>query len=343
MNVIMEVNLTHDAPLDTLCEALCVPRSTYYWYQDSLKNTSDVSTKHVPKNILSVEEKQQVLEILHSERFIDKTPYDAYYALLDEGQYYCSPRTMYRILESQGENKIRRKQRNHRDAIKPELIATHPNQVWSWDITKLRSDQKWVYYYLYVILDIFSRYVVGWMIADRESKELARQLIQQSALKQGIQPGQLTLHSDNGPSMTSHTIAQLLDHLGISKTHNRPYTSDDNPFSESQFKTFKYYPDFPGTFGSLKSGELFSQRFFNWYNREHYHSGIAWVTPEAAHYGYAEDILIKRHQVLTKAYLQNPTRFNNVIPKLKQLPNAVYINPPQTVIISSVQEGKIMA
>jgi putative transposase len=343
MDTITEINQTNDAPLDILCQALCIPRSTYYWHQDNIKNTREESEKRVPKNTLSYQEKQQVLDILHSERFVDKTPYDAYYALLDEGQYYCSPRTMYRILASQGENKIRRKQRTHRDAIKPELIATTPNQVWSWDITKLRSDKKWVYYYLYVILDIFSRYVVGWMIADRESKELARQLIHQSALKQGIQPGQLTLHSDNGPSMISHTVAQLLDHLGIAKTHNRPYTSDDNPFSESQFKTLKYSPEFPGTFESLNAGELFSQKFFNWYNKEHYHSGIAWVTPEAVHYGHAEAILIKRHQVLMQAYLQNPMRFNNVLPKLKQLPHAVYINPPQTVLISTIHEEKIMA
>ena len=343
MNVITQVKQTHDAPIDTLCEALCMPRSTYYWHQENEKNKLNESSKRIPKNMLSDEEKQRVLDILHSERFVDRTPYDVYYAMLDEGQYYCSPRTMYRILASQGENKIRRFQRNHRNAIKPELIATRPNQVWSWDITKLRSDNKWVYYYLYVILDIFSRYVVGWMIADCESKALARQLIQQSALKQGIQPGQLTVHSDNGPSMTSHTVAQLLDHLGITKTHNRPYTSNDNPFSESQFKTLKYCPEFPGTFASLTAGEIFSKQFFHWYNKEHYHSGISWVTPEVAHYGYAEEILIKRHQVLMEAYLQNPIRFNNVQPKLKKLPNAVYINPPQTILISALHEGKIMA
>jgi putative transposase len=343
MDTITTVNQTHDAPLDTLCEALCIPRSTYYWRQNNLQDTQARSKKHMPKNILSDKEKQQVLDILHSERFTDKTPYDAYYALLDEGQYYCSPRTMYRILSSQGENTIRRKQRNHRDAIKPELIAVQPNQVWSWDITKLRSNQKWVYYYLYVILDIYSRYVVGWMIADRESKELARQLIHQSSLKQGIQPGKLTLHADNGPSMTSHTVSQLLEHLGIAKTHNRPYTSDDNPFSESQFKTLKYCPEFPRIFESLKDAEIFSQKFFKWYNKEHYHSGIAWVTPESVHNGYADEILKKRHAVLMTAFLQNPLRFNYVMPKLKKLPNAVYINPPKTVVISAVQEEKIMA
>lgn len=206
MDAITMVNQTHDAPLDTLCESLCIPRSTYYWHQNHLQDAQDESKKHTPRNILSNEEKQQVLAILHSERFVDKTPYETYYALLDGGQYYCSPRTMYRILATQGENTIRRKQRNHRDAIKPELIAVRPNQVWSWDITKLRSNQKGVYYYLYVILDIYSRHVVGWMIADRESKELARQLIYQSALKQGIQPGKLTLHADNGPSMIAYRI-----------------------------------------------------------------------------------------------------------------------------------------
>jgi transposase InsO family protein len=245
---------------------------------------------------------------------------------------------MYRLLECHGENKERRIQRNHRDAVKPELIAIHPNEVWTWDITKLLSPKKWVYFHLYVILDIYSRYVVGWLIADCESKELARHLIQESALKHGIKPQQLTLHSDNGASMTSHTVAQLLDDLGITKTHNRPYTSNDNPFSESQFKTLKYCPEFPGRFNDIQEAEAFCKKFFTWYNNEHYHSGIAWLTPESVHNGRGATVLENRHNAILKAYFYNPTRFNNKQPKLKQLPLAVYINPPKTVKINSIEE-----
>lgn len=280
-------------------------------------------------------ERQQVLDMLHGERFIDKTPYEAYNVLIDESTYYCSTRTMYRILKAQGETTARRKQRNHRDAVKPELIATKPNEVWSWDITKLKSIRKWMYFYLYVILDIYSRKAVGWLIADCESKELAKKLIQETALKQGIQPRQLTLHSDNGPSMKSHTLSELLDNLGISKTHNRPYTSDDNPFSESQFKTLKYCPDFPGEFTDIDTAEKFLQKFFSWYNNEHYHSGIAWLTPASVHCGNASKMLKSRHQTLLDAFFKNPVRFSNKKPKLKELASAVYINPPQTIKINS--------
>ena len=332
MSIITQINQDHNIAVDALCDAVAIPRSTYYRHQQSAeKNNLAIAT--APKNSLRDEERQVVLDHLRSERFVDKTPYQMFNTLLDEGVYLCSLRTMYRLLESQGENRERRIQRNHRDAIKPELIATRPNEVWSWDVTKLLGPKKWVYFYLYVILDIYSRYVVGWLIADRESKELARQLIHESALKQGIQHDQLTLHSDNGPIMISHTVAQLLDDLGITKTHNRPYTSNDNPFSESQFKTLKYCPEFPGRFPDINSSEVFSRKFLTWYNMDHYHSGISWLTPESVHYGRGADVLEKRHQTLLRVYFENPMRFNNKIPKLKQLPAAVYINPPQVVEI----------
>jgi putative transposase len=212
MQTITQMNHEGQINVEALCDALLIPRATYYRHEREKTVATLKGKRPQPKNSLREEEKQQVLDLLHSERFIDKTPYDAFNAMLDEGEYHCSPRTMYRLLAAQDENKDRRQQRCHRDAVKPELIASTPNEVWSWDITKLRTTQKWVYLYLYVIIDIFSRYVVGWMIADRECKELARRLIQESALKQGIQPNQLTIHSDNGPSMTSHTVAQLLDH-----------------------------------------------------------------------------------------------------------------------------------
>jgi putative transposase len=334
MNTIRHVHQEKNIPIDALCNALEMPRATYYRHQDNNKQAATKNGYKPPKNALNTEEKQQVIDLLHSERFIDKTPYEVFNTLIDNGEYICSTRTMYRILESEGETQDRRQQRNHRDAVKPELIATRPNEVWSWDITKLRSDKKWTYFYLYVILDIYSRYVVGWLIADHESKELARQLIHKTALKQGIQPNKLTLHSDNGPSMTSHTVSQLLDNLGITKTHNRPYTSDDNPFSESQFKTLKYCPDFPGQFSDINTAEKFSQKFFSWYNNKHYHSGIAWLTPASVHYERAREILEKRHQAMLSAYLKNPMRFNYKMPKRKELATAVYINQPKTVQIN---------
>jgi len=325
-----------------LCSALSIPRASYYRHFYSTKKCASQKVK-TPDNALSAEEKNNIINILHSEPFVDKNPYQTFYSLLDDGDYYCSPRTMYRLLTEHGENKDRRAQRNHRNAVKPELMATQSNEVWSWDITKLLSEQRLVYYHLYVILDIYSRYVVGWLIADNESKEMARRLIQETALKHGVSRNQLTLHADNGPSMRSHTVAQLLDHLGINKTHNRPYTSNDNPFSESQFKTLKYCPQFPTRFDSLKAAEKFCQEFFNWYNNEHYHSGISWLTPETVHYGRAEQVLENRFQTLSKAYAAKPSRFNNKKPRLKELPKAVYINPPQTVSINDLQRSQAMA
>jgi len=277
---------------------------------------------------LTTDQKQEIRVLLHSERFIDSTPYEVYYTLLDEGQYIASVRTMYRILLENDESQDRRNQRNHRDAVKPELIATVPNQVWSWDITKLLSFDRFVYYHLYVIIDIFSRYVVGWMIADRECQQLAKQLIHKSTLKQGIPAGQLTLHSDNGPSMTSHTVSQLLERIGVLKTHNRPYTSNDNPFSESHFKTMKYCPQFPEHFGSLEEAEKFCQSFFKWYNDEHYHSGILFLKPKSVHYNEAGEVLTNRHRVLLDIFEKNPARFNHKKPVLKKL-KPVYINPPK--------------
>lgn len=329
-------------PVATLCKAAGMPRSSYY-RKNKDKHDVPTTTRQKPKNALSIEEKDKVLALLHSERFIDKTPYDAYNAMIDEGKYYCSPRTMYRVLKERGETTVRRRQRSHSNAIKPELISSRPNEVWTWDITKLKGPQKWQYYYLYVIMDIYSRYVVGWLIADCESQTLASRLIQETALKQGIQPQQLTLHADRGASMTSHSVAQLLEFLGIEKSHSRPYTSDDNPFSESQFKTLKYHPEFPVRFYTLENAEAFCQRYFNWYNHEHYHSGIQWLTPQHVHYGSANKVLQSRHDTLTKMYQQNPIRFNNRAPKLKHLPEAVYINPPQTIEINSGQQGMILA
>jgi putative transposase len=269
-----------------------------------------------------------VLEVLHSPGYVDKAPAEVYASLLDQGTYHCSVRTMYRILNAAKEVRERRDQLRHPHYRKPELLATAPNQVWSWDVTKLLGPAKWTYFYLYVILDIFSRYVVGWMVAGRESADLAQRLIRETVAKQGVRPDELIIHSDRGPAMKSHAVAQLLATLGITKSHSRPHVSNDNPFSESQFKTLKYRPDFPDRFGSQEHARSFCGPFFHWYNEEHYHSGIGMLTPAMVHYGLAEEILAERQQSLNAAYAAHPERFVNKPPTPQAVPSQVWINPP---------------
>ena len=274
-------------------------------------------------------ERQTVLELLHTPRFVDAAPAQVYATLLDEGVYLASERTMYRILAQAGETRERRDQLTHPAYHKPELLATGPNQVWSWDITKLLGPAKWTYFYLYVILDIYSRYVVGWMVAHQELAALAERLIAETAAKQQVPPGQLTLHADRGSSMTSKPVAFLLADLGITKTHSRPYVSNDNPYSESQFKTLKYRPDFPERFLAIEQARSFGHEFFNWYNTEHRHSGIGLLTPETVHYGRAATVYAVRQQVLHIAYAAHPERFVNQAPVPPPLPVAAWINPPK--------------
>jgi putative transposase len=273
-------------------------------------------------------ERDAVLARLDEERFQDRSPAAVYATLLDEGEFHCSISTMYRLLEQRGESRERRDQLTHPPYQKPELMATAPNQLWSWDITKLLGPVKWTYFYLYVLLDVFSRYVTGWMVAMRESAELAKRLIEESCKKQGIQPGQLTLHADRGTSMSSKSVAFLLADLGVTKTHSRPQVSDDNPFSESQFRTLKYRPEFPDRFGCLQDSRAFCQRFFRWYNQEHRHSGLGLLTPTMVHYGQAERILQQRQAVLNVAYQLHPERFVRSAPRPAQLPSEVWINKP---------------
>ena len=265
---------------------------------------------------------------MHSDRFMDQAPHEIYATLLDEGRYLCSVRTMYRILEQESEVRERRDQLRHPAYAKPELLATAPNQVWSWDITKLLGPAKWTYFYLYVILDIFSRYVVGWMLAGRESATLAQRLIEETCHKQAIAPDQLTIHADRGSSMTSKPVAFLLADLGITKTHSRPHTSNDNPFSEAQFKTLKYRPEFPERFAGIEEARAFCQSFFSWYNQEHHHTGIALLTPQVVHYAQAEKVLEARRNILNEAYRLHPERFVKGQPRLSPLPEGVWINPP---------------
>ena len=275
-----------------------------------------------------------MLDTLDSPRFVDQSPAQVYATLLDEGTFICSLRTMYRILDENRQVRERRNQLQHPVYSKPELLATAPNQLWSWDITKLHGPAKWTYFYLYVILDVFSRYVTGWMVALRESAELAKRLIGDTALKQNISLGQLTLHADRGSSMRSKPVAFLLADLGITKTHSRPYTSTDNPYSEAHFKTLKYCPQFPGHFGSLQDARSFCQEFFNYYNNHHHHSGIAMLTPHDVHYGLAQDTLAQRQSVLDTAFLAHPERFVKKPPLVQTLPLAAWINMPSNIIPS---------
>jgi putative transposase len=325
--------LSPEVGIQPACAAMGIPRATVYRHRKKEERPQPEPPKRPsPPRALSPQERQGVLDELHSERFVDQAPPEVYAALLDEGQYLCSIRTMYRLLDGHQEVKERRDQLRHPSYQKPELLATAPNQVWSWDITKLLGPVKWTYFYLYVILDIFSRYVVGWMVASRESALLAEKLIHETCQKQGIQPGQLMVHADRGPSMRSKPVALLLSDLGVTKTHSRPHTSDDNPYSEAQFKTLKYRPDFPERFGSLEDARAFCQEFFTWYNPDHHHSGIGLMTPQVVHYGLAQEVFRARQKVLLAAYEMHPERFVRKAPAPLPLPQAAWINPPKSTM-----------
>lgn len=313
------------------CRALGIPRASFYRQLGEHQQPFLVGPRPAPARALAPVERTAVMAQLHSERFQDKPPAQVYATLLDEGTYLCSIRTMYRLLEENQEVRERRNQLTHPNYKKPELLATGPNQVWSWDITKLLGPVKWTYFYLYVILDIFSRYVVGWMVAPAESAALAKRLIGETCRKQAIAPDQLTLHADRGSSMKSKTVAFLLADLGVTKSHSRPHISDDNPFSESQFKTLKYRPEFPGRFGSIQDARSFCQQFFSWYNTDHHHSGIGLLTPDMLHHDRADEVIRRRQDILNQAYERNPERFVRAHPKPPDKPTAVWINPPAAI------------
>jgi len=276
---------------------------------------------------LSAEERIRVLETLNSKTYQDLAPAEVYAGLLDRGEYLCSIRTMYRILDANTQVRERRDQRRHPSYTKPELLATGPGQLWSWDITKLKGPQKWSYFHLYVIIDVFSRYVVGWMVAEKESAALAKRFLAETVGKELDDASELTVHADRGTSMRSKMVAHLLADLGVTKTHSRPYTSNDNPFSESQFKTLKYRPGFPGNFGCLEDAKVFCRPFFRWYNNEHHHHGLALLTPADVHLGRSEAVLAERQQALDRAYAAHPERFTKP-PVVPTLAREVWINPP---------------
>ena len=279
--------------------------------------------------------------MLNTPRFVDQAPAEVYGTLLDEGRYLCSIRTMYRVLAEEEPVRERRNQLRHPRYVRPELCASAPNQVWSWDITKLLGPAKWTYYSLYVVLDLFSRYTVGWMVALRESAALAERLIRESCRKQSISPHQLVIHSDHGAAMTAKSVARLLADLGVTKSHSRPHVSDDNAYSEAQFKTLKYRPDFPPRFDSIDHTRAFCREFFGWYNDEHRHWGIGLLTPQTVHYGLADDAIRARQQVLTAAYNAHPERFVRGAPTPPQLPEDVWINQPDTTAATNRSDTKL--
>lgn len=321
----------------SICTALGIGRASFYRWQ---RPGPRAVTEPIHPRALSVNERQEVLEVVNSERFCDQAPGEVYATLLDEGRYLCSERTMYRILARHQQVRERRDQVRHPRYQAPELIASGPNEVWSWDITKLMGPAKWTYFYLYVILDIFSRYVVGWMLAYRESGELAKKLIEQTLERHNICPGTLTVHADRGAPMTSKAVAFLLAELAVTKTHSRPYVSNDNPYSESHFKTMKYRPEFPDRFGCYQDAHRFCAEFFSWYNHEHHHSGLGYLTPYEVHYGLAQKRREQRAAVLQQAYEKYPQRFVRGLPNPALLPTAAWINKPKE--ISGTQRADVM-
>ena len=324
--------LAPEVGLAPACTALNLNRSSVYRENSRRRLLLPATAARGPRPpaplAFTAHERQQLLEVLNSERFADTAPAAVHATLLDEGRYLGSVRTMYRLLNTQGGSCERRRQLTHPAYVKPELLASAPNQIWSWDITKLKGPVKWSYFHLYVILDIFSRHVVGWMLAERESADLAEQLIADTVSRHDVQRGMLTLHADRGAAMRSKPVAALLVELDIAKSHSRPHVSDDNPYSESQFKTMKYRPDFPARFGCIEDARLHCQAFFSWYNTEHRHSGIGYMTPQAVHYGQAPALRDARQVALDAAFLATPKRFKGRRPKPHALPTAAWINPP---------------
>jgi putative transposase len=311
------------------CRAFGVPRASWYRHERPVPVAYGPKQRRAsPHRALSVTERANVLETVNSPPFADQAPAEIVATLLDESRYLCSERTMYRILRDHDQVRERRRVLRHPTYQRPELLATRPNEVWTWDITKLKGPVKYVYFQLYVMLDIFSRMVVGWMLADREQDELAGQLISETCERQGIVPDQLSIHADRGTSMTSLHVAALLANLGVTKSHSRPHVSNDNPYSESHFKTMKYRPDFPARFGCLADARAFCRLFFDWYNNVHHHSGIAMLTPADLHAGRGDAILLARNGVMLSAYGQHPNRFVNGKPAVRATPDAAWINPP---------------
>ena len=312
------------------CAALGVSRASLHRSRKRRSEPPAEPTRRPsPPRALQPAARALVLDLLHSPRFADLAPAEIYATMLDEGRYQCSISTMYRILRANSEVRERRRQLRHPRYTKPELLAVRPNEVWSWDITKLKGPAKWTYFYLYVIIDIFSRRVVGWCIADAENAFLFQALFDDTITKHDVPPGQLTLHADRGGPMKAKATALLLADLGVTKSHSRPHVSNDNPFSESHFKTLKYQPRFPKCFGCIQDAKQFCREFFAWYNAAHHHAGLGLMTPNQVHYGQIDAIHAARQTTLDAAFALNPERFVSKPPEPPKKPTAVWINPPR--------------
>jgi putative transposase len=344
--------VTRTGETSALCASVGVSRAAFYRRCHGASPRPRAPRTPSPR-ALGADERQAVLDVLHSDRFVDQSPAEVHATLLEEQTYLCSARTMYRLLADAGEVRERRDQARHPAYAKPELVATRPNQIWSWDITKLKGPVAYLYFSLYVILDLFSRYVVGWMVATQESARLAERLIEATCAKQAIAPHQLTIHADRGAPMRSKVVAELFTDLGIAASHSRPRVSNDNPFSEAQFRTFKYRPEFPDRFGSIQDARAICHTLFGWYNDAHHHSGLRYLTPADVHYGRAPTILDARHRTRLAAYAAHPERFVQGPPRRDTLPAAVWINPPASstapdapgttiVIPADPQQGPIL-
>ena len=332
--------LAPELGVSATCTAFNVGRATYYRHRNAVhgpKAKRPSASRRIPEV-----ERQEILHVLNEPRFMDLAPAEVYATLLDENKHMCSVRTMHRVLAENSAVRERRNQLRHPHYTAPELLATMPNQLWSWDITKLHGPAKWTYFYLYVILDVFSRYVVGWMVAHRETAALAEKLISQTCERQKIARNQLTIHADNGSSMRSKPVAFLLADMGVTKTHSRPHVSNDNPFSEAHFKTMKYRPDFPEKFGALADARGFAGDFFHWYNEEHHHSGLCMLTPSDVHHGRVEQRRREHQQVLDDAFQRHPARFPHGRPLVKSPLPEVWINKPtQTTLLRSTMVESI--
>jgi putative transposase len=309
------------------CAATGRSRATHYRRGRPRRSTRTAS-RPAPPNKLGPAEVELIVATLNSPRFVDASPTQAYYVLLDEGTYIASVPTFYRALRAQGLSRERRRQASHPPRVRPELVARRPNVVWSWDITKLKGPQKGQYYNLYVVLDIFSRYVVAWCMAPAEDGEIARQLIEEAVGRHQVPPGQLSVHADRGSPMTSNPVIKLYEFLGITRSYSRPHVSNDNPYSEAAFKTLKYFPAFPERFGCIEDARAWCARFFNYYNHEHRHSGVAYHTPASVHYGTAAEVRAQRAETLRGAYAANPARFRHREPEPPRLPALAWINDP---------------
>lgn len=316
------------------CDALGLPRAGYYRWKSppqSPESPAEAPVRAPSARALSQDERRVVLDALHSEPFRDRSPGHVVAEMLGQGIWLASERTMYRILKAQGESKERRRQRTHPVYVKPQLVATGPNQVWTWDITKVRGLEKGLWFHLFVLLDIFSRCVVGWTLARRSNATVASYLLQETLRNHSIRPGTLTVHNDRGPEFIETDVTKLFEKLDVTRSFSRPRTSNDNAYSESQFKTTKYHPDYPGAFAEFEDAWTYFERFFEWYNTQHRHTGIAWLTPQEVHTGQAAEVLARHQAAKDVAYAVNPERFVNGPPRVRALPTEVWINAPINV------------